>query len=85
MVGDGGASWSPDGQTLALPVLRTDHAFIALWRRGDLTVSWLSPSLDTDGYPRWSGDGGRLAFLRFRADSDEHDVQLRSRGTQGVR
>jgi hypothetical protein len=69
-----GAAWSPDGATLALAVQRSDHGFVGVWRRGDGRVGWLAPSFDTDTMPAWSLDGGRLAFLRFRATEDAGGV-----------
>lgn len=42
-LGDGGAAWSPDGQTLSLAVKRSDHGFVAVWRVGDGRLTWLSP------------------------------------------
>ena len=69
-----GVAWSPDGQDLALSVLRSDHGFVAVWRRGDARLAWLSPGFDTDTLPTWSPDGSQLAFLRYRSTEDKNGV-----------
>ena len=74
VLGDGGAMWSPDGQTLAFAIRRFDHGFIGLYRRGATRVRWMSPSLDTDAFPAWSASGERLAFVRYRAQSDRRGI-----------
>ena len=78
-LGRGGATWSGDGRVLAVSVLRFDHGFIGVWRRGTTRLRWVAPSLDTDAYPVWSADGDRLAFIRLREGSDEHGVTPRDR------
>ncbi len=57
--------FSPDGTKLAFTSSREDHSFIGIYDFANHTISWLSPSVDMDGYPVWSPDGKYVAFIRF--------------------
>jgi dipeptidyl-peptidase-4 len=56
--------WSPDGTKLAFVSDRGDHSFIGIYDVRKRTVTFLSPSVDRDSSPTWSGDGKRIAFIR---------------------
>src|ERR1700722_15785372 len=56
--------WSPDGARLAFVSSRGDHSFIAIYNVAAKSISYLSPSVDSDSNPTWSLDGKRIAFVR---------------------
>jgi dipeptidyl aminopeptidase/acylaminoacyl peptidase len=56
--------WSPDGARLAFVSSRGDHSFIAIYNVAGKSISYLSPSVDSDSNPEWSLDGKRIAFVR---------------------
>ena len=56
--------WSPDGSKIAFITDRENHSFIAVYDVNARAVTYVSPSVDCDGAPVWSGDGKRIAFLR---------------------
>ena len=58
-------TWSPDASKLAFVSSREDHSFIGIYDFKNKTISWLSPSVDRDGYPVWSPCGKYIAFIRF--------------------
>ena len=60
----GNLSWSPDGQQLAFVSRRGDHSFIGIYDRAADQITYVSPSVDQDGSPVWSSEGGQLAFIR---------------------
>lgn len=65
-------TWSPAGTKLAFVSYREDHSFIGIYDIQAKSISWISPSVDRDGYPVWSPCGKYLAFIRFpgiRSDS----------------
>jgi dipeptidyl aminopeptidase/acylaminoacyl peptidase len=59
--------WSPDGERMAFVSSRGDHSFIGVYDVNVKSVSFISPSVDTDGDPVWSVDGKRIAFVRHPA------------------
>ncbi len=60
--------WSPDGSRLAFVSARGDHSFIAIYNVAAKSISYLSPSVDSDSNPTWSLDGKRIAFVRRPAE-----------------
>ena len=56
--------WSPDGSRLAFVSSRGDHSFVAIYNVAAKSISYLSPSVDSDSNPTWSLDGKRIAFVR---------------------
>ena len=56
--------WSPDGSKVAFVSDRDNHSFIAVYDVRANSVSYVSPSVDCDVAPAWSGDSKRIAFLR---------------------
>ena len=61
--------WSPDGTRIAYVSGRGDHAFVAVVEVATRAVTFLAPSVDTDGAPVWSPDSRRVAFIRQPASS----------------
>jgi dipeptidyl aminopeptidase/acylaminoacyl peptidase len=61
--------WSPDGTRLAFASSRGDHAFIGVYDVAAKTVTFLSPSVDSDSDPQWSPDSARIAFVRRPAET----------------
>lgn len=62
--------FSPDGSRLAFRSSRGDHAFIGVFDFASESIVWLDPSVDTDGNPVWSPEGGRIALIRQPADTE---------------
>jgi dipeptidyl aminopeptidase/acylaminoacyl peptidase len=62
-------TWSPDGTILAFVSSRGDHGFVGLYRPAAKTLTYLNPSVDHDGFPSWSPDSKRVAYLRIPASS----------------
>ena len=58
------ASYSPDGDKVAFVSDRGDHSFVGVYDFDAENLVWIAPSVDRDGFPSWSPDGSRLAFLR---------------------
>ena len=67
--GLGSLRWSPDGTRFAFVSSRGDHAFVGVYDLATRGVTFMAPSVDTDGAPTWSPDGTRLAFVRVPASS----------------
>ena len=65
-------AWSPDGGRLAFESKRGDHSVIGVYDLAAKKITWLQPSLDTDGQPMWSPDGGRIAFIRSPAGAADN-------------
>jgi dipeptidyl aminopeptidase/acylaminoacyl peptidase len=56
--------WSPDGTRLALVNNRNDHAFIEFYSLNDKSLVYATPDFTNDGFPAWSRDSKRVAFIR---------------------
>ena len=83
-----GYAFSPDGKTLAIANDRGDHGFVGVLPLGDedATVTWISPSVDTDTAPTWSPDGTHLAWRRevTLVDRDGRDPRCTEGGYCGT-
>lgn len=60
--------WSPDGSKLAFVSARGDHSFIAIYDVAAKSISFIAPTVDSDGSFVWSLDGRRIAFVRQPAE-----------------
>ena len=47
--------WSPDGRKIAFVSTRTDHSFIVVYDVATRSVKYMSPSVDFDTMPMWTG------------------------------
>ena len=56
--------WSPDGSKIAFVSNRTNHSFIAMYDVKSRRLAYVSPGVDFDASPTWSGDGKHLGFTR---------------------
>jgi dipeptidyl-peptidase 4 len=59
-----GPKWSPDGRKIAFVSTRTDHSFIMIYEVATRSVKYMSPSVDFDTTPLWSGDSRTIYFVR---------------------
>ncbi len=66
----GSLVFSPDGKRLAFVSDRKDHAFVGVFDFDTKAIRWMDPSVDRDGEPAFSPDGGRLAFRRIASSQD---------------
>jgi dipeptidyl aminopeptidase/acylaminoacyl peptidase len=66
----GSLVFSPDGKRLAFVSDRKDHAFVGVFDLDSKTIRWIDPSVDRDGEPAFSPDGGRVAILRIPSSKD---------------
>jgi dipeptidyl aminopeptidase/acylaminoacyl peptidase len=60
--------WSPDGSKLAFVSARGDHSFIGIYDVAAKSISFIAPTVDSDGSFVWSLDGKRIAFVRQLAE-----------------
>ena len=60
--------WSSDGGKLAFISARGDHSFIAVYDVAAKSISFIAPTVDSDGSFVWSLDGKRIAFVRQPAE-----------------
>ena len=60
--------WSPDGSKLAFVSARGDHSFIALYDVAAKSISFITPTVDSDTSFVWSLDGKHIAFVRQPAE-----------------
>jgi dipeptidyl aminopeptidase/acylaminoacyl peptidase len=60
----GDLQWSPDGTKLAFVASRDDHSLIGIFRDSLTAIQWIAPAFSRDQSPRWSPDGGSIAFTR---------------------
>ena len=56
--------WSPDGSKLAFVSARGDHSFISIYDAAAKSISFIAPTVDSDGSLTWSLDGQRIALVR---------------------
>jgi dipeptidyl aminopeptidase/acylaminoacyl peptidase len=68
-------AWSPDKKQLAFVSSRGDHSFIAVYDPLASSIKFISPSVDRDSFPRWSGDGKRIAFIRVFNVADTYSAE----------
>lgn len=68
--------WSPDGSKLAFSVQRGAHAFIGVLELRTGEVRYLAPTLSFDKVPRWSADGGKIAFFRVQEQDPRAPIAL---------
>jgi Tol biopolymer transport system component len=76
-------SWSPDGQSLAFDRSdpTTQRSTVAIWD----TASGETRELTEGFWPRWSPDGGRIAFKRAIGDGVESQIYtIRPDGSDGI-
>ena len=64
----GSLAWSPDGSRLAFVSRRRQHSIVGVYDLAGNTIRWMSPGIDSDGYPVWSPHGERIAFVRSASD-----------------
>jgi dipeptidyl aminopeptidase/acylaminoacyl peptidase len=64
----GSLAWSPDGSRLAFVSRRRQHSIVGVYDFAGNTIRWMSPGIDSDGYPVWSPHGERIAFVRSASD-----------------
>jgi len=68
--------WSPDGKRLLFVANRTDHAIIGIYTPGSASLKWIAASFYWDETPQWSGDGGRIVFVRRPGEGGAPDSML---------
>jgi dipeptidyl aminopeptidase/acylaminoacyl peptidase len=57
-------TWSPDGKKIAFVTTRSDHSFVAVYDLKTRGVKYMSPSVDFDSNPLWTGDSASIVFVR---------------------
>ena len=76
----GNLTWSPDGSKLAFVSGRGDHAFISVLDLSDRGITYLDPSVTSDGSPAWRPDGRQIASLRIPNERVVHMFSPRREG-----
>lgn len=61
---NGDPKFSPDGNELLFTSDRGDHSFIGVYSFTRKSIRWIAPDVSNDGYPVWSPDGKKIAFIR---------------------
>lgn len=69
--------WSPDGRQVAFVSNRSGHSLISIYDLREETITYVSPSVDRDTYPRWSPDGRFIVFARSPISFGERGSNLR--------
>ena len=64
---DADLHWSPDGSKIAFVSERKDHSFIGVYDFLHDSITWMTPSVDEDGWIAWAPDGVTIAFIRVPA------------------
>jgi len=72
----GSLQWSPDGKRLLFVAGRVDHSVIGIYTPGSSTIKWIAPSFSRNESPKWSGDGGRIVFVRRPGTGGSPDSML---------
>jgi len=65
--GMGGVRWSPSGDRLLFASNRRTHSYIGVVGLEGGEITWIDPTVDSDGSPVWSPDGSQVAFVRVPA------------------
>lgn len=71
-------TFSPDGKRLAFVSGRKEHSLIGIFDIAARSITWLSPSLDHDTYPVFSGDGNEVAYIRIASEKNPEFVSHRA-------
>jgi len=68
--GMGGVRWSPSGDRLLFASNRGTHSYVGIVGLDGGEITWVDPTVDSDGSPVWSLDGSQVAFVRVPARRD---------------
>ncbi|HEY2463850.1 MAG TPA: prolyl oligopeptidase family serine peptidase [Steroidobacteraceae bacterium] len=71
-------TFSPDGKKLAFVSGRKEHSLIGVFDFAARSITWLSPSLDHDTSPVFSGAGNEVAFIRIASEKHPEFVSHRA-------
>jgi dipeptidyl aminopeptidase/acylaminoacyl peptidase len=72
-------NWSPDGSRFSFESDRGDHSIIGVYTNASTPIQWIAPSFSRDSSPRWSPDGGSIAFIRMNGGGGAPDSILTRR------